>query len=199
MRGRVNGCGKTVLAKLIAGQMLPTAGEVLIDGRSPRSYPAEMMERQLAFIPQQEILFRGTIIENISLFREDLRDASAGIARAMGLAEAVSSLPNGYRTLVGDGAQEFLPRGIVQQITIVRSLASGPKIILFDDANSALDDAGDRALRTVLGNLKGRSTVLLISQRPSILRLADRVFELHQGRMTLKPGPVANPPPSPAG
>ncbi|CAK0744485.1 putative hlyB (ABC transporter, ATP-binding protein) [Azospirillaceae bacterium] len=181
-----NGCGKSVLIKLIAGLHHPTSGEVLIDDLPATSYPEEILGKQIAYIPQREGLFRGTIMENISLFRDETRDGAAGVARALGLADAVSGLPNGYRTLVGDGAQEFLTRGMVQQISIVRALAAGPRIILFDEANSALDDAADRALKEFMAKVKNNATVILISQRPSLLRLGSRVFELTKGSLVPK-------------
>jgi len=86
--------------------------------------------------------------------------------------------------LVGDSAIETLSGGVRQRVAIARALTSRPSLVLFDEANTSLDGQGDRQVGDVLARLKGGCTLLLVSYRPSILRLADRVLELKDGRLT---------------
>ena len=90
--------------------------------------------------------------------------------------------------MVGDASQNELPAGIVQRIAIVRTLASNPDVILFDEANSGLDSSSDEDLRRLMERLKGRCTIVLVSFRPSLLNLADRIYNLKDGQLTLKEG-----------
>lgn len=196
-----NGSGKTVLLSLLAGLLEPTEGSVQIDGWPLSEIEPRVLKQQLAFLPQREYLFRGSILDNISLFRPELRDRAVALANAFGLAEKVSVLPMGYRTMVGDSAQEFLPRGVVQQIALVRALAVEPRILLFDEANTALDDRADSKLKQQLLRLKGNMTLVVVSHRPSVLWLADRVYRVDQGQLTLEklPAPGGGGPPATTG
>ncbi|MFD2264937.1 peptidase domain-containing ABC transporter [Lacibacterium aquatile] len=197
----INGSGKSVLMSIIAGLQQPSDGRVLLDGLEPYRHDPTVLDDQVAYMAQREQLFRGTILENLSMFRPERRDRSAMLARLTGLAETVSNLPQGYRTMVSDGAQEFLPRGVIQQIAIVRALAGDPRLILFDEANTAMDDLADRAFKKLLTEMKGKATAILVTHRPSIMRLADRTFRLEDGKLNefkMESLPVRPPaPPAP--
>jgi ATP-binding cassette subfamily C protein LapB len=201
----INGSGKSVLMSIIAGLQQPTDGRVLLDGLEPYRHDPTVLDDQVAYMAQREQLFRGTILENLSMFRPERRDRSAMLARMTGLSDIVSNLPQGYRTLVGDGAQEFLPRGVIQQIAIVRALAGNPRLILFDEANTAMDDLADRAFKKLLTDtMKGKVSAILVTHRPSFMRIADRTYRLEDGKLTefkmepLPPRP-AGPPPAAGG
>ena len=102
----------------------------------------------------------------------------------------------GYDTTVGDGASDSLPRGIKQRIAIARALIDKPRIILFDEANTAMDGAGDANIRSIMEKLKGRVTLILVSHRPSILKLSDRILDIQDGKLVERaPGaPMFGPP-----
>ncbi|HIJ85214.1 MAG TPA: hypothetical protein HPQ00_13560, partial [Magnetococcales bacterium] len=111
--------------------------------------------------------------------------------------EFVSKLPKGFETVIDDGADESIPRGIKQRITLARSLVTHPKVILFDEANTGIDGRGDENLKNVLLDMKGQATIILVSARPSLLNLADRSFFLKNGTLIPKPAspkPAANSP-----
>ena len=182
-----NGSGKTILLWLMMGALKPTSGEVSIDGHDLDKHDPRSIAHKVAYLPQLGMLFKGTILENIHLFRTGYEEAAERVALLLQLEDFVSKLPNGYETVIDDGADESIPKGIKQRITIARALVTSPKIVLFDEANTALDGPGDENLRNVLANLKGKSTVILVSARPSLLELADRVFLLKQGSVTLRP------------
>ncbi|MBF0309149.1 MAG: ATP-binding cassette domain-containing protein [Magnetococcales bacterium] len=177
-----SGSGKTTLLKLIAGRLLPDRGTVNVDGSPAHALP-DTWRKQVAYVPQQGTLFNGTILQNLTMFDESRREAALRVAASLGLDQVVSRMPKGYATVVGDGASDALAAGVVQRISIARILALEPRILLFDEANMAIDSAGDGLLRTCLEELKGRCTIILISLRPSLLRIADRSFKLGGGTL----------------
>ncbi|MBX2805970.1 MAG: ATP-binding cassette domain-containing protein [Hyphomicrobiales bacterium] len=180
-----NGSGKSVLLALLRGFSLPTEGEVRIDDIPVSNWDAEAIDQAVSYLPQKETLFNGTIMENITTFHKDREYQAPAAAKIVGLGGWIQRHPDGYQMQVGSSATEKLPRGIAQRIALARCLVNNPKILLFDDANSAVDQIGDAAVKAVLAKLKGFCTVILVSYRPSILKLADRVFNLENQRLVL--------------
>jgi len=178
-----NSSGKTSLLTVMAGMLPPFAGRVLIDGVDAATLTHEALHEAIAFIPQRPELFRGTIIENLTLFAPSRTDRAKELARELGIERFIARLPLGYDSPIGDGAQESLPRGMRQLVAIARALAADPRLVLFDEANSAVDGAGDQAIRAAFERLKGKATVVLITSRPSMLSLADRKFKLLDGQV----------------
>lgn len=185
-----NGCGKSSLLRLMSGTLSPTAGEVRIDGVPLAGWAPEALEQAgVGLLPSEAFLFRGTLLDNLTMFRRELRDRALQAASDLGLDEVVSAFPNGYLTTIAGGAADAMPRGIRQRIAIARVLALDPRIILFDEANTAMDGPGDEALRAHLESLKGDRTLVLVSLRPSLLKLADRRFEIVGGRLDPREDP----------
>ncbi len=175
--------GKSTLLSLIAGLLRPTQGSVRIDGQELADFDPVSVRSHIAYVPQHSVLFNGTILENITMFRPHLEDAALDTARRLGLETTVLRMPLGFDTRVGTGAGETIARGIKQRIVIARALANRPRVLLFDDANTAMDSRGDAQLRSVLDSLKGQCTMVLVSHRPSILDIADRLYELADGQL----------------
>ncbi|MEQ8507790.1 MAG: peptidase domain-containing ABC transporter [Rhodospirillaceae bacterium] len=178
-----NGSGKSVLLTLIRGLIQPTTGEVFIDGKPLLKSGPARLHGQVAYLPQREALYRGTILENITTFRPELKEQAKVIAEMVGLKAVIGKMPLGYQTQVGAGAGDLLPRGVAQRIALARVLFDRPKIMLFDEANSAMDDDGDSYLRDILHRLKDHTTCIVVSHRPSILRLTDRIYHMNNGRL----------------
>ncbi|CAA7620021.1 ATP-binding cassette subfamily C [Candidatus Terasakiella magnetica] len=178
-----NGVGKSSLLGVMAGLVEPTSGRVLVDGRALAGFDPHSARQVIAYISQRPELFRGTILENMNLFDPARSAVAKQYARDLGIDRFVARLPLGYETMVGEGSSESLPRGLRQLIAIVRALAQEPRIILFDEANTAVDGAGDQALRAVFEALQGKATVVLMTSRPSMLSLASRTFKLIDGRL----------------
>ncbi len=178
-----NGSGKSTLLSVMMGVLPPTQGRVMVDGMDLGQFNINSLKTQIGYLPQNGELFKGSIIENITMFEPDLRKAGLEVADDLGLTEVVAALPMGFETIVGDGAYDTLPTGLRQRIAIARALLHDPKIILFDEANSSVDSVGDTYLRAALDRLKGERTMVIISQRPSILRLADQVYQLSIGTL----------------
>ncbi|GAB6052816.1 type I secretion system permease/ATPase [Magnetospira thiophila] len=183
----INGSGKTSLLALMRGTLVPDSGEVLLDGRLIFDYETSEVRRSgIAYLPQQGELFKGTLLENMTMFRKGLTGKARELARELGLDQVVAKLPGGYHTMIGDAGEDALPRGIRQRVAIVRALVNDPKVVLFDEANTAMDSNGDMRLRAYLEQLKGRVTLIIVSSRPSLLNLGDRRFDLTEGQLIEK-------------
>lgn len=179
-----NGAGKTTLLRLIAGLVSPAHGRVLIDGTDLASVDADSIPFVCAYLPTQGELVRGTLLENITMHRPLLVARARALAVELGLDQLAAALPQGYDTPVGEGGV-LLPRGAVQLIAIARALVTGPRIVLFDEANVFLDVAGDKALHALLARLRRHCTVIIVSSRPSTLALADRRYTLSSGKLAV--------------
>ncbi len=175
--------GKTTLLYLLMGVFTPSSGRVLVDGMDLHEFDPSSIRHQIAYLPQDGVLFNGTILQNVTMFRDDKIDDGLDISRLLGLDGVVAHMPQGYDTVVGDGAGDKLPKGIKQRIAIARALVDKPRILLFDEANAAMDSAGDNTLRTLLERLKGRVTLVLVTPRPSMLNLSDRIFDIADGKL----------------
>lgn len=176
-----SGSGKSTLLAVIAALVIPDQGTVRLDGIDIASFDPASVRRQVALVPQTGVVFNGTITENLTMFRPELASQAMALSEAIGLDAIVARLPLGYETRIGDSAVDVQPRGVNQRIAIVRALVENPKIVLFDEANAALDGAGDLRLRSFVTSLRGKCTLIMVTQRPSWLRIADRCFELRDG------------------
>jgi ATP-binding cassette, subfamily C, bacterial LapB len=186
------GEGKTSLLMLMMGVLHPNTGQVLYDGIDISEKDAYSLRRQIAFLPQSPALFRGSILDNLTMFQDGGRiDEALDAAKLIGLHNKVRRLPAGYGTEVGDGAGEQLASGMRQMIVIARALAGRQRVILFDEANSAFDAQTDAHLKQVLTALKGKATMLLVSHRPSLLALSDRIFDIQGGKLIERPQTAA--------
>ncbi|MDA8637887.1 ATP-binding cassette domain-containing protein [Rhodospirillales bacterium] len=175
--------GKTTLLYLMMGVFAPTGGRVTIDGLDLMDYEPSSIRHQIAYLPQEGQLFQGTILENVTMYRDEKTDDALDVSRLLGLDSVVAHMPNGYDTMVGDGAGDKLPKGIKQRIAIARALVDKPRVLLFDEANASMDNAGDATLRNLLERLKGRVTLVLVTPRPSMLNLADRIFDITDAKL----------------
>ncbi|MBI5162548.1 MAG: ATP-binding cassette domain-containing protein [Magnetospirillum sp.] len=179
-----NGSGKSTLLRLMYGSMAPTTGEVLIDGQPVAYYDRNGQETGgIAYVPQRGELFKGTILDNLTMFRPRLRREAIQIANDLDLDDVVYRLPNGYLTRVGEGSSEALPRGVAQRIAVVRALVCRPRVLLFDEANAAMDNSGDEHLRRYFEALDRTTTLVMVTLRPSLQKLADQVLQIERGRL----------------
>ena len=182
-----NGVGKTTLINLIMGFVSPTQGEVLLNGKNIQTLDGSSVRAQTALMPQQGTIYDGTILDNLTLFREGYAvDQAIELAEIFGLTKAITKLPNGLDTRIGGANVDAIPAGVRQQIILVRSMIGDvqygdPKIILFDDANSCLDFGNEARLQQYLQENQKELTMIIISHRPSLLNICDRHFQLADG------------------
>ena len=190
--------GKTTLLHLMMGALTPSEGAVRLNGHNLADYDNSRLGDIIAYLPQVGILFQGTILENLTMFRDQKRDEAMKAATLLGLEDVVARMPMGFETVVGKESQDFLSGGVKQRITIARALVSRPPIILFDEANVAMDAKGDALLKRLLQKIKNQCTIILVSHRPSLLELADRIFILENGGLHEEPKrPTQSRPPPP--
>ncbi len=181
-----SGSGKTSLLCLMNGLESTDAGSVLIDGVPLSHYDPESICKEVAFLPQAGVIVAGTLLENMTMFDPSRSEDALEIAKALGLNQLVAGMKLGYETPLGEGAADTLPIGVRQMITLARALAFKPSVILFDEANISLDMEGDKLLLNYLSTLKGKCTLIMVTHRPSFVKLADRVYELKDGTVQEK-------------
>lgn len=177
------GSGRTTLMQCVAGLLKPEAGTIKIDGQDAQEAERNGSGGRVVYLSTSAKMFEGTLLENITAFNPSRVPAALQIAQALGLTEFVSNLPRGWDTVVGNTANETLPPGYRQRLAIVRAFASQPNLVLFDDANAEVDLLGDRLLLEFLKSIKGRVTILMVTQREDFQALADRLLALEHGQV----------------
>lgn len=179
-----NSAGKSTLIGLLSGFLRPDKGRVLLDDIDIERYNLEYLRSQIGIVPQHGILFEGSILENMTLYREgEAIEQAIKLSRLLGLDEIITRLPSGLDTQVGGAAVDTLSEGVRQKIIMVRSLVGHPKIMLFDDANANFDIKNDNRLQEVIREFKADRTLVIVSHRPSFLNLCDRHLILADGKL----------------
>ena len=176
------GCGKSTLMGLIARSFDATGGRVSLFGRDVREYAQGEVIRHVGVVPQQALLFEGTIRSNLLWGDENADDEALWRAVDMAQAREVVTGKGGLDAAVEQGGRNF-SGGQRQRLTIARALVKGADILILDDSASALDYATDRRLRQALASLRGRATVFIVSQRAASVMQADRILVLEDGRL----------------
>ena len=176
-----SGAGKSSLVRTILGVWEPINGKVEIDGADIRQWDREHLGNYIGYLPQDIELFEGTIAENIARFEKAKDEDIIEAAKISGAHDVIIKFPDGYNTYIGPGGIT-LSGGQRQRVGLARALYKIPKIIILDEPNSNLDDAGERALFNALLELKRRKrTVIVISHKINILELADKIAVLKDG------------------
>jgi ATP-binding cassette, subfamily B, multidrug efflux pump len=177
------GSGKTTLVNLIARLMDATAGAVLVDGIDVRQLAPSALVRAIGLVPQRGYLFSGTIATNLRYGNQDATDEDLWDALTVAQArDFVERLPDGLDSPIAQGGSN-VSGGQRQRLAIARALVHRPDIYIFDDAFSALDYATDARLRAALAPRVREATVLIVAQRVSTIRDADRIVVLEHGRV----------------
>jgi subfamily B ATP-binding cassette protein MsbA len=175
------GAGKTTIVNLLHRFYDPTAGRVLIDGHDLKSIQVDSLYRQLALVPQETLLFGGTIADNIRYGRAEASEPDMIEASCRANAhEFIQSLPDGYDTVLGEKGVN-LSGGQRQRIAIARALLKDPRILILDEATSALDSHSESLVQSALTELMKGRTTLMIAHRFSSIQRANRILVLHKG------------------
>lgn len=177
------GSGKSTFVNLIPRFYDAIQGEVKVDGVNVRDYKLHQLREKIGIVPQKAMLFTGTIAENIRWGKEDATEEEIMEAASVAQAEEfISKLPEGLNTQVSRGGLN-LSGGQKQRLTIARAVVGKPLILILDDSSSALDFATDAALRKALKMSSQEMTVLVVSQRVSTVRQADKIMVFEEGRI----------------
>ncbi len=185
-----NGAGKSTILKLAAGLYQAQAGAVLVDGMDLRQIDPGELRWATASVPQVCDFFHGTIAQNLRLANPTASDEELlSAANDADILDDIMGLPEGFETRLTDRLQRQLPNGFKQGLMLARAYVKDATIYLLDEPSNNLDQEGDRALMRKLEELRGRATVLMVTHRPSHLRLADRVMVMDGGRILLNGPP----------
>lgn len=186
-----SGCGKSTLARLLVGVWQPVTGKVRLDGADLSQWDKHQLGPHLGYLPQDIQLFAGTIAHNIARFAEVNADKVLAAAQMAGVHELILQLPQGYDTVLGDSGAG-LSGGQKQRIGLARAVYGLPAVIVLDEPNSNLDDAGEQALLQAIARLKTlKRTLILITHKPNVLTLTDQLLILRDGQLQAF-GPTAS-------
>ncbi len=178
-----SGSGKSTLTKLIQRFYTPDRGRVMIDGQDISIIDTTSLRHQLGVVLQENLLFTGTIRDNIALSNPAIRiEAIIAVATLAGAHEFICELPEGYDTRVGEHGTG-LSGGQRQRIAIARTLISNPRILIFDEATSALDYESEQVIQENMRKICAGRTVIIIAHRLSAVRDADRILVMERGQI----------------
>jgi len=177
------GSSKTTLVSLLPRLYDTTRGCVKIGGVDVKDYDLQTLRKKVAFVPQESVLFSGTIQENLRWGKEDASDEEIKEACKMASASSfIESFPQAYDTYIEQGGKN-VSGGQKQRLCIARALLTNPKIIIFDDSTSAVDTATERDIRTALASKLPSVTQFIIAQRVSSVKDCDRIIVMNEGKI----------------
>lgn len=178
-----SGAGKSTISRLLFRFYDPNAGAIRIDGQDIRHVTQASLRAAIGIVPQDTVLFNDTIYYNIAYGRPDATPAEVEqAARHASIHEFITSLPDGYQTMVGERGLK-LSGGERQRVAIARTTLKRPRILLFDEATSALDTRTEREIQASLREVSRGHTTLVIAHRLSTVVDADEIVVLHEGRV----------------
>lgn len=178
-----SGAGKSTIVSLLLRFYAPDAGAIFIDGRESREYPLTALREQMSIVPQDVMLFGGTIAENIAYGKPDASEAEiVEAAKKAHAHEFIAAFPEGYKTLVGERGIK-LSGGQRQRIAIARAILKNPAILILDEATSSLDSESERLVQDALETLMHGRTTFIIAHRLSTVRTADKIIVVKDGQV----------------
>lgn len=177
-----SGTGKTMLARMLVGSIIPTAGNVRLDLMDLRNWDPRQFGECVGYLPQDVQLFPASIKANIARMRDDARDADIfDAAETADVHEMIAEFPQGYETVIGmDGSP--LSGGQRQRIGLARAFYGSPRLVVLDEPNANLDTSGELALAKALTRAKQKgTTIVAVTQRPALLQSVDKIMILQNG------------------
>jgi subfamily B ATP-binding cassette protein MsbA len=178
-----SGAGKTTIVNLVPRFYAPQSGRIELDGTDLAHLQLAALRRAIAIVPQEPMLFSGTVAENVRYGRLDATQAEVeAAAREANAEEFILDLPLGYETPVGDRGMR-LSGGQRQRISIARAVLRDPRILILDEATSALDSHSERLIEAALDRLLPGRTTLIIAHRLSTIRRANKILFIRDGRV----------------
>jgi ABC-type multidrug transport system fused ATPase/permease subunit len=179
-----SGAGKSTIASLLLKFYEPNKGKIQFDGRDAAEFPLTQLRKQMAFVPQDVILFGGSIKENIAYGKPDATDEEImEAAKKANAHEFVSRFPEQYETIVGERGIK-LSGGQRQRIAIARAILKDPAILILDEATSSLDSESEQLVQEALENLMQNRTSFVIAHRLSTIRNANKIVVIDKGIVT---------------
>ncbi|GJL91586.1 ABC transporter transmembrane domain-containing protein [Hyphococcus sp.] len=180
-----DGCGRTTLLRSLIQDAPITYGEIQIGEDAYGPDAQNCSRRHVRYVGLNPAIFRGTILENITLFGETPAKVALSAAKFTGLDDEVVRMPLGYDTVLKSSAGRDIPSPTAQCVTLTRALAMRPSVLILDEANTLLDMNGEQRFIDALSRLHGRVTTIIATHRPSLLRLADKTYSIQNGSLSL--------------
>jgi ABC-type multidrug transport system fused ATPase/permease subunit len=178
-----SGAGKSTIVSLLLRFYQPDNGIITFDGRYANTIPLSQLRKQIALVPQDILLFGGSIYENIAYGKPDATEEEIiKAAQQANAHEFINKFPEGYKTMVGERGVK-LSGGQRQRIAIARAILKDPVILLLDEATSSLDSESEALVQDALTNLMKNRTSFVIAHRLSTIRSADQILVLEDGRI----------------
>jgi ATP-binding cassette subfamily C protein len=176
-----SGSGKTTIADLVTGLLRPKQGEIWIDDLSLAQVDLRSWRQMIGYVPQETVLLHDSVLINVTLGDTKLNEEDVKQAlRAAGAWEFVKAMPQGMHSIVGERGSK-ISGGQRQRIAIARALVHKPKLLILDEATTALDPENEAAICETLRALRGEITILAISHQPAVLQVADQAYRLEDG------------------
>ena len=180
-----SGSGKTTIADLLIGLLRPQHGEVWIDDLSISQVDIRSWRQMIGYVPQENLLLHDTVFQNVSLGQATVSEQDAETSlRAAGAWDFVQQMPKGMFSVVGERGS-MLSGGQRQRIAIARALVKRPKLLILDEATTALDPKTEKEICATLQQLRGDITILAISHQPTLLDCADWAYQVKEGAVNL--------------
>lgn len=179
-----NGSGKTTLLKLLLGFYYPQAGSITVDGIDIRQFDPMVLRQSIAYVPQQNQFFHGTLAQNLQFSApEATEERMIQAAEQAGLLPQIMTLPEGFETRIDEQVMHIFSSGFLQKLNLARAYIRKTNILIMDEPGNTLDHEGDEILRQTIEEFRGKKTVLIVTHRPSLVNLADRILSLQGGVM----------------
>lgn len=178
-----DGSGRSSLLRTLINDTPFIRGEILVGDQTYTDNDLHAARRQIRYVGQAPAIFRGTILENLTLFGEVPAKVALSASKLLGLDEEIGRMPLGYDTLLKSATINDIPAPVAQRIAIARAIALRPSVLVLDEANVTLDLNGELRLIDALQRLKGKITIIMATHRPALVRLADMVFEVSPGKV----------------
>jgi ATP-binding cassette subfamily B protein len=179
-----SGAGKTTILNLLIGFIKPVSGDIYLDGHSLKDINLRSYRDFISVVPQNTILFSGSIRDNITYGMPDVTDKQLYKAiEAANLSKFINELPEGLDTKIGENGGK-LSGGQRQRLSIARALVRNPKVIIFDEATSALDSTSEHEIQKAIENMTSTRTTFIVAHRLSTIRNADKIAVIGNGGCT---------------
>ena len=178
-----DGSGRSTLLRAFIHDAPVVEGAIVIGDETSGADSSALSRRSVRYVGRQPAIFRGSILDNITLFGEIPAQVALSAAKMIGLDDEVVRMPMGYDTLLKSSAGRDLPTPTAQRVALTRAIAMRPSVLVLDEANASLDFTGEQRFVEALEKLRGKTTIVMATHRPSLLRLADKTYEVRDGKL----------------
>jgi len=178
-----SGAGKSTLIDVFMGFIEPLSGEIMVDGVSLNNYDILSYRRRIGYVPQESVLFNGSIIDNLRWAKKNASKDEITVACRLANADVfIDSFPDGYDTIIGDRGIR-LSGGQAQRVSLARAIIRKPALLVLDEATSSLDSQSEHQIQKAIEKIAQETTILVVAHRLSTIKNSDHIYVLSGGRI----------------